>query len=55
VDVEAAWERLTIVDADDLLPGFLVDGMPDSPVFLGLTANVISQARAGRRYETVLW
>jgi hypothetical protein len=34
VDVEAARERgqLTIVDADELLPGFVVvDGMPDSP------------------------
>jgi hypothetical protein len=33
VDVEAARERgqLTIVDAAELLPGFLVDGMPDSP------------------------
>jgi hypothetical protein len=57
VDVEAARERgqLTVVDADELLPRFLVDGMPDSPVFLGLAADVISQARAGGRYETVRW
>jgi hypothetical protein len=57
VDVEAARKRgqLTVVDADELLPRFLRDGMPDSPVFLGLAADVISQARAGGRYATVRW
>jgi hypothetical protein len=57
VDVEAARERgqLTVVDADELLPRFMRDGMPDSPVFLGLAADVIRQARAGGRYETVRW
>jgi hypothetical protein len=56
VDVEAARARgqLTVVDADELLPRFMRDGMPDSPVFLGLAADVISQARAGR-YKTVRW
>jgi hypothetical protein len=56
VDVEAARERgqLTVVDADELLPRFMRDGMPDSPVFLGLAADVIRRARAGR-YKTVRW
>src|SRR4029077_5244760 len=49
VDVKAAAKRgqLTIVDADDLLPTFMRDGMPDSPVFLGLAANVVSEAPRG--------
>jgi hypothetical protein len=57
VDVEAARERgqLTVVDADELLPRFMRAGMPDSPVFLGLAADVISRARAGGRYQTVRW
>jgi hypothetical protein len=57
VDVEAAQERgqLTVVDADEFLPHFMRDGMPDSPVFLGLAADVIGKARAGGRYSTVRW
>jgi hypothetical protein len=57
VDVQAAEERgqLTIVDADNLLPTFMRDGMPDSPVFMGLAANVVSQARGDGRYPKVRW
>jgi MEDS: MEthanogen/methylotroph, DcmR Sensory domain len=57
VDVEAARERgqLTVVDADEFLPRFMRDAMPDSPLFLGLAADVIGQARAGGRYPTVRW
>jgi hypothetical protein len=57
VDVEGARERgqLTVVDADEFLPRFMRDAMPDSPVFLGLAAEVIGQARAGGRYEKVRW
>lgn len=57
VDVKAAEKRgqLTIVDADDLLPTFMRDGMPDSPVFMGLAANVVSQARGDGRYPKVRW
>jgi hypothetical protein len=57
VDVKAARERgqLTVVDADELLPRFMRDAMPDSPVFLGLAAEVIGQARAGGRYQKVRW
>src|SRR5438477_8968072 len=43
VDVQAAEGRgqLTVVDADELLPRFMSDAMPDAPVFLGLAADVI--------------
>jgi len=55
VDVQAARERgqLTVVDADEFLPRFMRDAMPDSPVFLGLAAEVIGQARG--RYQKVRW
>src|SRR3954464_14819769 len=51
VDVQAAQGRgqLTIVDADELLPRFMRQSMPDAPVFLGLAADVISAARDGGR------
>lgn len=57
VDVEAARERgqLTVVDAEQFLPRFMRDAMPDSPLFLGLAAEVIAQARAGGRYQKVRW
>jgi hypothetical protein len=57
VDVKAAESRgqLTIVDADDLLPTFMRDAMPDSPVFLGLAADVITRARGDGRYPKVRW
>jgi hypothetical protein len=57
VDVKAAQARgqLTVVDADDLLPGFMREAMPDAPVFLGLAADVIARARAGGRYSKVRW
>jgi hypothetical protein len=57
VDVEAATYRgqLAVVDADKFLPRFMRDGMPDSPVFLGLAAEVIAQSRAKGRYQKVRW
>jgi hypothetical protein len=57
VDVEAARKcgQLTVVDADEFLPKFMRDSMPDSPLFLGLAADVIEEAHAGGRYETVRW
>ena len=57
VDVEAAQKRgqLTIVDADETLPRFMRDGMPDSPVFLGLAADVVARARDGGRFPKVRW
>ena len=57
VDVKAAQSRgqLTVVDADELLPKFMHDAMPDAPVFLGLAGDVIADARAGGRYPKVRW
>src|SRR5215211_5426679 len=57
VNVEAARRRgqLTVVDADELLPRFRRDAMPDSPVFLGLAADVIADAHADGRYQKVRW
>jgi hypothetical protein len=57
IDVKAAQNRgqLTIVDADDLLPSFMREAMPDSPLFLGLAADVITRARGDGRYPRVRW
>jgi len=57
VDVNAvqASGQLNVVDADELLPQFMRDKMPDSPVFLGLAADVISKARGSGRYPKVRW
>jgi hypothetical protein len=57
VDVKAAQGRgqLTIVDADELLPRFMRDAMPDAPVFLGLASDVVANARDVDRYPRVRW
>jgi len=57
VNVEAARKRgqLTVVDADEFLPRFMRDAMPDSPLFLGLAADVIGEAHADGRYQKVRW
>ena len=57
VDVKAAQGngQLTIVDADELLPRFMKDAMPDAPLFLGLAANVIAKARGEGQYPKVRW
>jgi len=57
VDVDAARERgqLTVVDAGEFLPRFMRASMPDSPLFLGLAADVIGQARDAGRYPKVRW
>jgi hypothetical protein len=57
VDTDAAQRKgqLTVVDADTLLPQFMRDTMPDAPVFLGLAADVIAQARDNGRYPRVRW
>jgi hypothetical protein len=57
VDTQAAQAcgQLTVVDADELLPQFMRDAMPDAPVFLGLAADVIAKARDGGRYTKVRW
>jgi hypothetical protein len=57
VDIEAARRcgQLTVVDADELLPQFMRNAMPDGPVFLGLAQDVITKARDGGRYPKVRW
>jgi MEDS: MEthanogen/methylotroph, DcmR Sensory domain len=57
VDVKGAQAQgqLTIVDADELLPRFMRDAMPDAPVFLGLAADVIAHARGQDRYPKIRW
>lgn len=57
VDVKAAQEQgqLTIVDADELLPTFMGEQMPDGPVFLGLAGEVVARARGRNRYPKVRW
>lgn len=57
VDVGAAQAcgQLTVVDADELLPQFMRDSMPDAPVFLGLASDVIATARGGGRFPKVRW
>jgi hypothetical protein len=57
VDIESAQNsgQLTVVDADELLPQFMRDAMPDAPVFLGLAADVITEARGDGRYPKVRW
>jgi hypothetical protein len=47
--------QLTVVDADELLPRFMKDAMPDAPVFLGLAADVIGNARAQGKFPKVRW
>ncbi len=57
VDIDASQARgqLTVVDADELLPHFMRDAMPDAPVFLGLAGDVIAKARGDGRYPKVRW
>jgi hypothetical protein len=57
IDVRAAEGRgqLTVVDADDLLPTFMRDAMPDAPIFLGLAADIVARARNGGQYPKVRW
>jgi hypothetical protein len=57
VDVDAAQARhqLTVVDADELLPRFMKNEMPDAPLFLGLAADVVAQARGDGRNRKLRW
>jgi hypothetical protein len=57
VNVKDAQSRgqLTVVDADELLPRFMHEAMPDAPVFLGLAADVVARARGAGSYPKVRW
>jgi hypothetical protein len=55
VDVHAAQERgqLTVFDANELLPRFMRDAMPDPRVFKGVIGDIFGQALAGGSYQKV--
>ncbi len=57
VDIKAAQAQgqLTVVDADELLPRFMGEKMPDAPVFLGLAGEAVARARGKNRYPKVRW
>ncbi len=57
VDIKAAQDQgqLTVVDADELLPRFMGEKMPDAPVFLGLAGEAVARARGRNRYPKVRW
>jgi len=57
VDVKVAQDKgqLTVLDADELLPSFMQNSMPDAPVFLGLASEAIARARGAGRYPKVRW
>jgi MEDS: MEthanogen/methylotroph, DcmR Sensory domain len=47
--------QLILLDAEETLPKFLVDGMPDAKVFKPLAKATIERARAGGRFPRVRW
>jgi len=47
--------QLTLLDAEQTLPKFLVDDMPDAETFKGLAGGTIEQARAGGKFPRVRW
>ena len=57
VDVQTVQDRgqLTVVDAEELLPHFMREAMPDAPVFLGLAADIVTRVRGAGRYPKVRW
>jgi len=58
VDVEAARKRghLTVVDADELLPAFMRNAMPDPDIFPGVFGEVVAEACArGSNQQVRVW
>jgi len=47
--------QLVLLDAEQTLPRFLVDGMPDAKTFKDLAQATIEQARAGGKFPRVRW
>jgi hypothetical protein len=47
--------QLTVIDADELLPGFMRGAMPDGPLFLGLAGEAIARAHGSSRFPKVRW
>lgn len=57
VSIQEAQSRgqLSVVDADELLPRFMGQEMPDAPVFLGLAGEAVARARGRNQYPKVRW
>ena len=47
--------QLTLLDADDTLPKFMVGNEPDGRIFKPLARQAIAKARAGGAYPRVRW
>ena len=47
--------QLTLLDADDTLPKFMVGNHPDGSIFKPLAKQTIAKARAGGAYPRVRW
>jgi hypothetical protein len=47
--------QLTLLDADETLPKFLINDMPDGRTFKGIAPDTIGKARANGRYANVRW
>ena len=47
--------QITLLDADETLPKFLVSDMPDGRLFKGIAHETIESARASGRYANVRW
>lgn len=47
--------QLTLLDANDTLPKFMVGGMPDGSIFKPLAGQTIQKARCGGKYPRVRW
>jgi hypothetical protein len=56
-DVDALFRQgqLTLLDADETLPKFMVGNTPDGTIFKPLAQQTIEKARAGGRYPRVRW
>jgi hypothetical protein len=57
VNIQEAQSRgqLSVVDADELLPRFMGQEMPDAPLFLGLAGEVVARARGRNQYPRIRW
>lgn len=47
--------QLTLLDADDTLPKFMVGNVPDGSIFKPLAKKTIAKARAGGKFPRVRW
>jgi hypothetical protein len=47
------WGQLTLIEASQLLSGFLIDGRIDAPRFRSALGDLVANARAGGRYPRV--